>query len=69
MQIVGIGWYFVLVIVGGTIGGVFLDRWIGSKPAFTLAGLFGGLVLAFWGGYLMLLEAIGKGIETRKKKQ
>jgi hypothetical protein len=68
MQIVGIGWYFVLVIVGGTIGGVLLDGWLGSKPAFTLIGLFVGLALAFWGGYLMLLEAIGKGIETRKKK-
>ncbi|MEO8457091.1 MAG: AtpZ/AtpI family protein [Chloroflexota bacterium] len=68
MQLVGIGWYFVFVIVGGTIGGVLLDGWLGTKPAFTLIGLFGGLVLAFWGGYLMLMEAIGKGIGTKNKQ-
>ncbi len=61
MRLMGIGWYFVFVIVGGLAGGLLLDSWLGTKPAFTLVGLFGGLVLAFWGGYFMLMEAIGKG--------
>ena len=57
----GLGWYFVFVIVGGVVGGLLLDGWLSTKPAFTLVGLFGGLFLAFWGGYFMLMEAIGKG--------
>ena len=63
----GLGWYFVFVIVGGVVGGLLLDGWLGTKPAFTLVGLFGGLLLAFWGGYFMLMEAIGKGRGTREK--
>jgi Putative F0F1-ATPase subunit Ca2+/Mg2+ transporter len=61
MRLMGLGWYFVFVIVGGVVGGLLLDSWLGTKPAFTLVGLFGGLFLAFWGGYFMLMEAIGKG--------
>jgi hypothetical protein len=63
----GLGWYFVFVIVGGVLGGLLLDGWLGTKPAFTLVGLFGGLLLAFWGGYFMLMEAIGKGRGTKEK--
>ena len=61
MRLMGLGWYFVLVIVGGVFGGVALDGWLDTKPVFTLIGLFGGLILAFLGGYVMLMEAIGKG--------
>ena len=61
MRLMGLGWYFVFVIVGGVVGGLLLDGWLGTKPAFTLVGLSGGLLLAFWGGYFMLMEAIGKG--------
>jgi hypothetical protein len=67
MRLMGLGWYFVFVIVGGVVGGLLLDGWLGTKPAFTLVGLFGGLLLAFWGGYFMLMEAIGKGRGTKEK--
>jgi len=67
MELMGLGWYFVLVIVGGIVGGVLLDGWLNTKPVFTLIGLFGGLLLAFWGGYFLLMEAIGKGRGTKKK--
>ena len=65
MKLMGLGWYFVFVIVGGVVGGLLLDGWLGTKPAFTLVGLFGGLLLAFWGGYFMLMEAIGEGRGTK----
>lgn len=65
MRLMGLGWYFVFMIVGGIGGGVLLDSWLNTRPVFILIGLFGGLLLAFWGGYFMLMEAIGKGRRTR----
>ena len=61
MRLIGLGWYVALSIVGGVLGGVLVENWLGTEPIFTLVGLFGGLILAFFGGYLLLMEAIGKG--------
>jgi len=60
MRLVGIGWYFALCIAGSIVGGVLLDRWLGLTPLFTLLGLLAGLVAAFWGGYLLLMEVLGR---------
>ena len=65
IRLTGIGWYFALSIAGGVVGGVLLDRWLGTAPLFTLLGLFGGLMAAFWGGYLLLMELLGR--RERKK--
>lgn len=65
MKLMGLGWYFALSIVGGIAGGLLLDSWLETEPVFTLVGLFGGLILAFAGGYLLLMEAIGKGRGSR----
>lgn len=58
-QLIGIGWFFVVCIVGGIIGGVFLDRLTGTEPLLTMAGLLLGLVTAFIGGYRMLMDVLG----------
>ena len=60
VSLLGIGWYFALSIVGGIGGGLLLDSWLGSKPLFTLVGLFAGLVLAFWGGYKLLMQVMAR---------
>ena len=65
MRLMGLGWYLALSIVGGIGGGLLLDSWLDTKPIFTLVGLFAGLLLAFWGGYFLLMEAIGKGRGSR----
>jgi len=65
MRLMGLGWYVALSIVGGILGGVLVDNWLNTEPIFTLIGLFGGLLLAFFGGYFMLMEAIGKGRGSR----
>lgn len=59
VRLLGIGWYFALCIVLGIVGGVLLDRQVGRDHIFTLIGLFLGLILAFFGGYVMLLEELG----------
>jgi hypothetical protein len=59
VRLLGIGWYFAFCIVVGIVGGVLLDRQVEKDHIFTLLGLFLGLVLAFFGGYVMLLEALG----------
>lgn len=59
VRLLGIGWYFVFCIVVGIVGGVLLDRQVEKDHIFTLLGLFLGLVLAFFGGYIMLLEELG----------
>ena len=60
MRLMGIGWYFALSITGGVIGGVLLDDWLGTRPLFVLLGLLVGLTAAFWGGYFLLMEVLGR---------
>ena len=57
-RLIGIGWYFVVCIVGGLGGGVLLDRVVDSRPILTLIGLLLGLLFAFYGGYQMLKEVL-----------
>jgi hypothetical protein len=59
VRLLGIGWYFAFCIIVGIVGGVLLDRQLEKDYIFTLLGLFLGLVLAFFGGYVMLLEELG----------
>ncbi|HEY5639184.1 MAG TPA: AtpZ/AtpI family protein [Dehalococcoidia bacterium] len=68
MRLMGLGWYFALSIVGGIAGGILVDSWLETEPIFTLVGLFGGLLLAFFGGYFLLMEAIGKGRGSRRRQ-
>ncbi|MSQ40252.1 MAG: AtpZ/AtpI family protein [Dehalococcoidia bacterium] len=58
-QLVGIGWYVGLCIVGGVAGGLWLDRRVGTVPLFTLLGLLLGVVLAFYGMYRMVRTLLG----------
>lgn len=65
-RLIGIGWYFAVCIVIGVVGGVLLDRVAGTEPLLTLLGLALGLVLAFYGGYQMLMEVLQT---TRDKEE
>ena len=49
-----LGLVVALPIVGGVIGGVYLDRWLGWKGVFTLAGLFLGLAGGAYAAYDLL---------------
>ena len=59
-QLLGLGWYIVACLVGGIVGGIWLDGQIGTTPLFLLIGLFAGLGLAFYGVMQMVRDATGK---------
>jgi ATP synthase protein I len=42
-----VGLTFVVATAGATIGGYFVDRWLGSSPWFTLIGLAVGIAAGF----------------------
>lgn len=56
LQFTGVGWYIASAIVLGTLGGVWLDRQLGTSPLFILLGLAVGLTTAFYGTYRMLFK-------------
>lgn len=43
MSLAGVGLTLVILTAGATVGGYFLDRWLGSTPWFTLVGLVVGI--------------------------
>lgn len=57
-RLLGIGWYFAICIVLGVIGGFLLDEVAGTTPLLTLLGLLLALVVAFYGGYRMLMDVL-----------
>jgi F0F1-type ATP synthase assembly protein I len=65
VSLLGIGWYFAVSIVGGIAGGLLLDGWLGTKPLFTLVGLGAGLLLAFWGGFKLLMRVMANRYQQK----
>ena len=54
LRLTGLGWYVALCIVFGVVGGLKLDKLLGSAPLFILLGTVLGSVVAFWGLYKMV---------------
>ena len=54
IQVIGIGWYMVISILFGLLGGRWLDNKLGTKPLFLIAGIILGLVVAGYGAYQMV---------------
>lgn len=52
------GWYVALCIVLGVLGGVWLDKKIGTPPLFILIGTLLGVVVAFYGIYKMVVPLL-----------
>lgn len=67
-KLLGAGLYMGAVIFGGTAGGYWLDRKLATQPVFVLAGLFLGLLLAFWGFYRMVIPVIKAYSEPKERK-
>jgi len=58
LRLVGVGFYIGGSIVVGVISGLWLDAKLNTAPIMVIAGLFIGLVVAFYGVYRMLLPLI-----------
>ena len=68
LQFMGIGWYIALAIVAGTLAGHYLDNWVGTSPLFLLLGLLGGVFLAFYGTYRMVITFLTGKENTSEPK-
>ncbi len=66
-RFLGIGLQFAGGIVFFTLGGVGLDRWLGTMPLFTIIGTILGATLSFINVYVKL-QAYEEA-EARRKKE
>ena len=58
LNLLGIGWYIGLSIIGGVLGGLWLDNTINTKPLFVIIGLILGIIVAVYGVYHMIMPLI-----------
>ena len=59
LRLTGVGFYIGGCIVMGTVGGLWLDNKLDTKPVFLLIGLVLGVIVAVFGVYQMLRPLLG----------
>ncbi|MDO8687407.1 MAG: AtpZ/AtpI family protein [Dehalococcoidales bacterium] len=59
LRLVGMGWYVVICIILGVLGGRWLDKELDTR-FMIMVGLLAGVGLAFYGVYRMILPNINK---------
>jgi hypothetical protein len=71
LRLTGLGWYVAACVVVGVLGGLGLDKLLGTLPFLTLAGIVLGSVAAFWGVYKMVLPILygAKRQEMTRKRR
>ena len=60
-----IGWVLMVSVLGGTVGGFYLDRWLGTTPWLTLVGIFLGMAA----GFTSLFRTIQEQERIRRKSE
>lgn len=60
LRLVGVGFFISGSILGGVLGGLWLDRQFNTEPILVIAGLLLGITVAFYGVYEMLLPLLGE---------
>jgi F0F1-type ATP synthase assembly protein I len=58
LRLTGLGWYIASCVVLGIIGGLGLDKLLGTVPVFTVLGVLLGSTAAFWGVYKMVVPIL-----------
>jgi len=56
-MLASVGMTFVVATAGATIGGYFMDRWLGTTPWFTLIGIGVGVAAGFRGLFRSVKKA------------
>ena len=56
--LIGVGFFIAGCIIGGILGGQWLDEKLNTEPAFLISGLVLGIILAFLGVYNMIKPII-----------
>ena len=54
LGLLGVGFFVAISIILGVVGGRWLDGKLNSEPVFLIIGLLLGIVVAFYGVYIML---------------
>jgi len=54
LGLTGIGFFIAGSIIGGLLGGLWLDNKLNTEPVFLIAGLILGIAFAFFGVYNMV---------------
>ncbi len=60
LRLLGIGWFVALCLLGGVLGGLWLDDRLETGPLMTMIGLGGGLAVAGIGTYRMLMAVVSQ---------
>jgi len=60
LRLVGVGFFVGISIILGVVAGRWIDSKLNSEPVCLITGLILGIVVAFYGVYLMLRPFIGK---------
>lgn len=60
-RLMGIGWYIGFCVAGGILGGIWLDKKLGTTIIFSLVGVVLGLVLALYGTYRIISPLMREG--------
>ena len=64
--IVGAGFQFAFAILLFLGGGYLADRWLGTRPLFTLVGLAVGLAAGFYAFFLRVMAESRRGVRKGK---
>jgi ATP synthase protein I len=59
LRVVGVGFYIGGSIILGVLAGSWLDGMLNTKPVLVIVGLILGIVVAFYGVYIMVRPFIG----------
>jgi F0F1-type ATP synthase assembly protein I len=66
LELVGLGFFVSGSIILGVVAGRWLDGKMDSEPFWTITGLILGIVVVFYGVYIMLRPFIGNRRNERK---
>lgn len=67
-RLIGIGWFVALSIIVFTLGGLWLDNKLNTKPWLTLTGATLGTFVAMYGVYRLVAPGLNGKNKTNQSK-